>query len=207
MMRACWIDAGNDPNYAKLAANRIAWPYFDAREPRLSATYLDTVVANPGIEGCGLYVVNGWFPALTPAQLAEWTHERLLAIGWQGNPPVMFDVEFASEPTKLVPYVLALLRRWRELRPKRITDLTLEGHQGGLFRPADVIAVVAQTRFTVPQCYNGAMSQVWDTWAMFMDLNAAGWPPAKVCPFYDAAHLPEWWGVPAGFAFTMGRLP
>ena len=206
-MRAVWVDAGNDPDYAKLAANGIGWPYFDLREPRLSAAYLSGVAAHPGIEGAGVYVVADWFPQWTPQQLAEWTDTRLRAIGWAGNPPVMFDIEFPSAPTTMVPYILACLKRWRELRPKRITDLTIEGHKGGLFRPADVITVVSQTRYTVPQCYNGAMDEVWDTWAMYMDLAGAGFPPATVCPFYDAAHLPEWWGVPAGFAFTMGRLP
>lgn len=207
MMRACWIDAGNDPPYGKFAAQEIGWPYFDIRDQRLTAAYLDNVVKQPGIQGAGFYVVSSWWPQWTPEKVAEFTDTRLRSIGWLGNAPIMFDIEFPSEPTKMVPYILACLKRWRQLRPKRITDLTIEGHKGGLFRASDVIAVVAQTRYTVPQCYDGVMQNDWDTWAMFMDLNQAGFPPAKVCPFYDAAHLPKWWGVPAGFAFISGRLP
>lgn len=208
--RAVWLNLHSDPDYVKLAANGISWPYFDIREPRIRQRgYLDTVAAHAGIEGCGVYSVRGtnsWPETddLSPEDFARWTHEQLLSIGWAGNPRVMFDIEGMAD---LVPFILGTLRAWRQLRPKRITDLTIEGHKGGLFRPSDVIAVVAQTRFTVPQCYNGAMNQTWDTWAMAMDLFAVGFPPAKVCPFYDAAHLPEWWGVPAGFAFTQGRLP
>ena len=202
-MRAAWIDAGNDPQYAKLAANGITWPYFDARDDRLTSAYLDAVAAHAGIDGAGVYVVASWFPTMTPGQLAEWTDARLRQIGWAGNAPVMFDIEVGA----LMPYVLTCLVRWRELRPRRITDLTIEGHKGGLFSTAAAKAIAGRVRYVVPQCYNGAMDQLWDTYAMTLNLTDAGFPLAKVCPFYDAAALPEWWGIPAGFAFTQGRLP
>jgi len=202
-MRAVWIDEGNDPDYGKLAANGITWPYFALRDPRLTPTYLDAVAAHTGIDGCGVYAVASWLPQLTAAQFAEWVDTRLRSIGWLGNAPVMLDIEVGA----LVPYVVACLTRWRQLRPARTTDLTVEGHKGGLFRPVDVIHVTAKIRYVVPQCYNGAMTQLWDTYAMTCDLAAAGFPLGKLCPFYDAAHLPEWWGLPAGYAFTQGRLP
>jgi hypothetical protein len=202
MSRAVWVDAGNDPDYAKLADNGITWPYFDIREQRLTDAYLDAVRAHPAIDGCGVYVVASWLPGFTGPQLAEWTDARLRAIGWLGNPPVMFDIEGTQFDVQ--GYVLPCLRRWRELRPKRITDLTIEGHKGSLFTPADVINVVAKVRWVVPQCYNGAMTQVWDSAAMLHDLTAHSFPPASVYPFLDAAHLGEWW---EGFAFTQGRLP
>ena len=204
-MRACWVDAGNDPDYAKFAANGIDWPYFDIRDPRLTPAYLDGVVAHAGIAGAGVYAVASWPEVLTvtPELFADWIDARLRQIGWLGNPPVCADIEVAD----LVPYVLAFSKHWRELRPTRITDLTIEGHKGGLFTPTDAIHVTARFRYIVPQCYNGAMTQLWDTYAMACDLAASGFPLAKLCPFYDAAHLPEWWGIPNGYAFTQGRLP
>src|SRR5581483_3217382 len=48
-------------------------------------------------------------------------------IGWMGNPPVCLDIEVHD-----ISYVLGCLRRWRQLRPTRETDWTLEGMQGGL---------------------------------------------------------------------------
>lgn len=201
-MRACWIDAGSDPDYPKLAANGITWPYFDIREERLTPDYLDAVRGHAGIEGVGVYAVASWYPSATPEGFANIADQRLRQIGWRGNPAVMFDIEVAD----LVAYVLACLGAWRQLRPTRTTDLTIEGHKGALFNAADVINTVAKVRYVVPQCYDGAMNP-WDTWAIVADLWAAGFPPAKTCPFYDAAHLLPWWGSPAGFAFTQGRLP
>lgn len=202
-MKAVWVDAGNDPAYAKLADNGITWPYFDIREARLTPAYLDDVKARDGIDGCGVYAVASWGPNFTPVEFAEWVDHSLRRIGWLGNPPVMFDIEGMEN---LVPFVLAVLRRWRELRPRRITDLTIEGHKGGLFRPVDVLNVVAKVRWVVPQCYDGNMHP-WDTWAVCADLYAAGFTPSGVRPFYDAATLLPWWGTPDGFAFTQGRLP
>ena len=45
MAKAVWVDAGNDPDYAKLQANGITVPYFDLRDPRVTAAYLDAVKA------------------------------------------------------------------------------------------------------------------------------------------------------------------
>lgn len=203
-MRAVWVDAGNDPDYAKLDANGIGWPYFDAREERLSAAYLDNVRAHPGIDGCGVYVIAEWFPNLPGPQLAEYADHRLRDIAWQGNPPVMFDIEGAH--FDLNGYVVPCLQRWRELRPKRITDLTIEGHKGGMFSILQVRQVAKLVRWTVPQCYDGAM-RPWDTYAMIADLQLRGFLSQEVRPFMDAAHLLPWWGTPDGFAFTQGRLP
>lgn len=206
-MRAAWGDLKQDPPYAKLADNGITWPYFDIRDPRLTPAYLDSVKAHAGIKGCGVYSVRGsnsWpeTHTMTPTQFAEWTDARLKQIDWLGNLPVMFDIEVPN----LVPYVLATLRRWRELRPKRVTDLTIEGHKGGLFTLPDVRAVAGLVRWTVPQCYDSTMTP-WDTWAVCFDLYARGFMSMEVRPFYDAAALQPWWGTPDGFAFTWGRLP
>lgn len=207
-MRAVWVDAGNDPDYAKLQANGITWPYFDIRDQRLTPTYLDGVKAHPHIDGIGVYAVRGthsWVETdtLTPAQFAEWVDARLKAIGWLGNPVVMLDIEGM---TNLVDFLIGTLIRWRELRPKRTTDLTIEGHKGGLFSEADAREVAKRVRWTVPQAYDGGMHP-WDSWGVFSDLYAVGFAALEIVPFYDAATLLPWWGIPDGFAFTQGRLP
>lgn len=202
-MRAVWIDEGNDPDYAKLAANGIDWPYFALRDPRLTPAYLDAVVSHAGIAGAGVYAAVSWYPNLSAAQFADKISSELLRIGWKGNAPVCADIEVPN----LAPYVVDFLLRWHAIRPKRTVDVTIEGHKGTLFSPADVIHVTACARYLVPQCYNGAMTELWDTYAMTTDLTSAGFPLGSVCPFYDAAHLPQWWGLPAGYAFTQGRLP
>lgn len=202
-MRAVWVDAGNDPDYAKLAENAITWPYFDIRDPRLTPAYLDAVRAHPDIDGCGVYAVASWMPVLTGPQFAEWVDTQLKRIAWLGNPPVMLDIEGAA--FDIDGYVLPCLLRWRELRPRRITDLTIEGHKGGMFSLSQVREVAKRVRWTVPQCYDGGMTP-WDTYAITADLFARGFMSPEVRPFYDAATLQEWWGIPDGFAFTMGRL-
>ena len=204
MMRACWVDAGSNTDYGKFAANRITWPYFDIREPQLNATYLTDVKNHPNIDGVGFYVVRSWFPQYTPPQLAEYTDQRLKDIGYTGVSPVMFDIEGSA----IVPYILSCLTRWRQLRPTKTTDLTIEGHQGGLFTRAQAQSTAKMIRYCVPQCYDAPMAHGWDPYAMTVDLTTAGFPLKKVCPFLDAAKLSdyEWWGIPAGFAFIQGRL-
>ncbi len=206
MPRAIWIDAGNDANAPKLHAAGIDAAYFDIRDPRITYDYLRGVVAQ-GFTA-GVYAVASWYPALSGSAFATAVSHRLDAIleskpGDPAFPMVCLDIE----KDDVRGYVLPALAQWRRHRPKRVTDLTIEGHKGGIFSPSDVIQVVAKVRYTVPQCYNGAMSQVWDTYAMTCNLVAAGFPVAGICPFYDAAHLPDYWGIPAGYAFTQGRLP
>lgn len=206
-MRAAWGNLHSSPPDAKLKAAGITWPYFDIRDPVLTPGYLDSLKVAGGYDGVGVYAVRGtnsWPDTdnLTPAEFAEWTDQSLRHIGWLGNPPVMFDIEGMDN---LVPFIVATLARWRELRPKRTTDLTLEGHKGGLFSLTDVRTVARQVRWVVPQCYDAAMTP-WDTYAMTADLLLRGFMSNEVRPFYAAAHLQPWWGVPDGFAFTWDML-
>ena len=207
-MRAVWNDLGQDCYYAKYEDNGITWPYFDIRDPRLTPAYLDAVKAHPVINGVGVYAVRGtdsWPETndLTPAEFAEWVDTELKRIAWLGNPPVMLDIEVPP----LAAFCGAALTRWRELRPKRITDLTVEGHKGGLFGMPDVFAIGQRVRWIVPQCYSGDPMVPWDTYAICADLMSVGFPATKVRPFCDGAALQPWWGIPDGFAFTQGRLP
>lgn len=201
-MRAVWVDAGNDPDYPKLGANGIDAAYFDIREARLDAAYL-TTVRNHGL-GVGVYAAWNWpeYKNMTGAQFATAVSRRLEAIAPGSEPTfpmVCLDIEAHD-----AAYIFGALRQWRKHRASRVTDWTLEGHQGGILTPGQWLAVAGLVRYAVPQCYNGAMTQTWDSFAMALDLFAHGLPFPSVRPFYDAAHLPEWWD---GYAFTQGRLP
>lgn len=199
-MRAVWIDKGNDPDYPKLAANGINDPYFDIRDPRLSLAYLMAVRAKGGAPG--LYADPTWWPGISAPDFATKVSQLLGAIAPNTQPDfpmVCLDIE-----TKDADYILGALRQWRKHRPNRVTDWTLEGHQGGILTPAQWLVVSSLVRYVVPQCYNGPMTQVFDTFAMAKYLNDYGLPFQDIRPFYDAAHLPEYWD---GYAFTQGRLP
>lgn len=196
-MRACWIDAGNDPDYAKLAKYGIDTPYFDPRDPRVTASYLDSVKAHPGIATCGLYFASNWGDWTGPG-FAEDVDKVLRRIGWRGNPPVCLDIETHD----ITGYVLPCLQRWRQLRPTRRTWWTLEGFQGGLLTPPAVALLAAGDIRIAPQFYAGDMTPL--THSPVIDLLMAGVDGTRIDGMYDAAHLPYSW---RGFAFTQGRLP
>lgn len=193
--RAVWVDEGNDADVAKLARHGIDSPYFSVRDPSVTATYLQEVFE----EGFtpGVYAAWNWYGG-DGRKFAEQVDWELKRIGWLGNPPVCLDIE-----THDVGYILAALKRWRELRPRRTTDMTLEGYQGGLFSPAQVLLVSSRVRYTVPQAYTGTM-QAFDAVDVAADLAFHSFPPRAVKIFYDAAQLPVAW---QGYAFTQGRLP
>lgn len=210
--RACWVDAGNDPAYGKFADNKITLPYFDPRDPRITASYLDAVVKHPGITGAGFYFAWNWLPVgTTAAQFAEWCDAELRRIGWAGNALCCVDIEKGHGITNLtfVPYLVAFLSRWRQLRPKRRTDLTIEGMQGGLFSPSEVAAIMQGLRgggaaagYIAPSMYAGNMSPL--AHDVTQDLLMSGFPGEGVVGMYDAGALPYRW---RGYAFTQGRLP
>lgn len=194
-MRAVWVDTGNDANYDKLRAYGITHPYYDHRDPRITAGYLGNV-RKLGFTP-GLYSAWNWYPNADGGEYAEILHQELKRINWSGNPAVCVDIE-----THDVDYILDFLGRWRQLRPTRRTDWTLEGFQGGLFAPADISKIVAANVGVVPQLYRGDMEPL--EHSPIIDLLMAGIPGDRLLGFYDAARLPYRWH---GYAFTMGRLP
>lgn len=202
MMRNLWVDAGNDCDTAKARANLMTAAYFDIRDARLGPPYF-TALAALGF-GVGVYASTSWWPSLTGPGFADAVSDRLAAIA-PGSLPDLPAVCLDIERDDIAGYLLPALRRWRTHRPKRVTDLTIEGHKGGLFSPSQVINVAAKVRYIVPQCYDGTM-RGWDSAAMVRDLTDAGFPLAHVYPFLDAAKLAQlaWW---EGYAFTQGRLP
>jgi hypothetical protein len=199
-MRAVWIDAGQNPDYPRLGAAGADSVYFDIRDERLTPAYFGGVAAH-GLE-VGVYAAANWYGNVTGSRFADLVSGRLddIARGTVPSfPMVCLDIE-VHDPS----YIIGALRRWREHRPQRVTDWTLEGHQGGILTAGQWLVAGQLVRFIVPQLYNGAMTQVWDGFAMAKDLNDHGLPFGSVRPFYDAAHLPVWWD---GYAFTQGRLP
>ena len=194
-MRAVWIDAGNDPNYSKLAAYQIERVYFAANEPRVTAAYLDNVKAQ-GLD-VGIYAAWNW-ETWTPEDFAKRMHNRLLQIGSPLNPWVNLDIE-----THDVAWIRRALTEWRRLRPSRKTDWTLEPMQGGLFGVDDVRAINKLGVGIVPQHYGGNM-QAFAADRVAIDLIARGFNLLAIQGFYDAARLPLDW---QGYAFTQGRLP
>ncbi len=195
MMRAVWVDAGQGADVAKLKAHGIECAYFAANDPRVTARSLD-VVAAAGFT-VGIYAAWNWQP-WTPAGFAEWTHGRLLEIGSPLNPWVCLDIE-----THDVAWILAALGRWRELRPSRKTDWTLEPMQGGLFSTDNARAINALNVGIVPQHYGGNM-QPFAADRVALDLVFRAFHSWRIEGFYDAAALPLDW---SGYAFTQGRLP
>ncbi|HVE35388.1 MAG TPA: hypothetical protein VNC18_17615 [Gemmatimonadaceae bacterium] len=199
-MRCVWVDAGSDDDPAKLKPLG-AFPAFDIREPRLTPVYL--AARNVTYGAVGVYAVASWWPNLGPREFATTVSRRLTQVAGPTSPASMPIVCLDIED-KPAEWYLDALRQWRRHRAERVTDVTLEGHKGGIFTAGQLLMLYGLVRYVVPQCYNGAMTQTWDSFAMALDLNEHGLPFPGIRPFYDAAHLPEWWD---GYAFTQGRLP
>jgi hypothetical protein len=222
-MRAVWVDAGNDADVAKLRQYGIVSPYFDVRDPRVTKSYLQAVRAEtlaPGVNlKPGVYAAWNWPEVgMSGAAFAEWLSAKCAALfagTAPGFPSVCADIE-----THDVDYLLAFWRRWRELRPHRQTDWTLEGFQGGLFsydEARELAHLVHDTGtfpgFVVPQNYGAPLPpdgsgetryQPLAADRVALDLVSHGFPTPYLYGFYDGAELPSRW---EGYVFTQGRLP
>lgn len=196
-MRACWVDAGQEPEVAALIRHKMTAAFFPINDPLANLRAHLTMTTNAGLT-CGLYVAWNWYPALTGAELAEEVHERVVLIVPTGRVKVQFDIE-AHDPD----YILDCLRRWRLIRPKQDTSWTLESFQGGWMTPEFVAEIVALKVRVVPQYYGGDMTPFAADMAL-RDLTRRGFPEALVTGFYDAAALPYRWD---GYCLSQGRLP
>ena len=198
MTRSVWIDHGNDPAYAKLQAHGISEVVFDIRDPRLTKPYLQMVTAK-GFKP-GVYAAWNWQPTLDGAEFAEWVDAKLKPLNIsQNTPSVHLNME-----THDVPWLLACLRRWRELRPTKRTLWSMEGMQGGLFSAADVATLNGLNLLYGPQCYTGDMTRM-ESATVVLDLVRRGFDAGRIQPFLDAAQLGYWWD--SAVAYTQGRLP
>ena len=195
-MNGVWVDAGNDPTYGKFPPHGITSCWFDPRDPRVTADYLDGVVAHG--YSAGLYFAWDWWPGLSGPQFADKCSAELKRINWHGNPSVCLDIETHD----LSGYVVPCLTHWRQIRPNRPTWWTLEGMQGGLFTQAQVATIGGLTIRLAPSMYHGDMTPL--PHSPVIDLLMAGFQGYMIDGMYDAAALPFRW---RGFAFTQGRLP
>jgi hypothetical protein len=201
-MRYAWTDWGDDPSY-NAAFNGYFFPAFD---PLTSRALIQTV---PSMNVKGIYTVSTsdpsspWFPkmsrSLSPGTVVDNVQSVYNGLAIPGL-RVQFDME-EKDPDR----ILAILTAWRIANPTVGTSWTMEAGQAGWMNdPTFRDAIIALKMRIVPQCYNGAMTQVWDTWAYLKPLVDGGYPTSILSPFYDAKHLPVGWD---GFAFTVGRLP
>lgn len=204
--RAIWMDEGkplNDDRERLLRDYDITHPVFPMRDPTVTRDVLDDVRAR-GLPP-GLYAVRSWYPNLTPEHFASHVSAELDRIMGSATPADYPFICLDFEPTS-VGGILACSLQWRKHRPNRVTDLTIEGHQGGLFTGAQLRTVAKRFRFLLPQSYDAPMTHGWDPYFMARDLVEHGCPLEKIRPFYDAALVNDlqWWD---GYAFTMQRLP
>jgi hypothetical protein len=199
-MRSTWVDSGNDPAYGLYPRYGITVPFFDPRDPRVTASYLDGVLAHPQITQCGIYTAWNW-GSFSAEEYAEWTDAQLRRINWQGNAWVFLDIEkgHGVNDSNFVSYAAAALKRWRQLRPSRKTWWTLEGMQGGLFSGNQATTIDKLNIPICPQFFMGDMNP--QPHSPIIDLQEVGF--TKIDGMYDAAQLPAIW---RGCAFTQGRL-
>lgn len=203
-MKFAWTVAGDDPDYGKgdeHGINGYYWPGFDALTTKVNLN--DTVARGYVV---GLYVVTSWpqFSGRTNVDIAKLivAEYKRLATGTNAVPGLRLQVD---DERKNPNAILTVLQGIRAALPKTNLSWTMEAGQAGWMNDPDFMkAILALKLRIVPQCYNGAMTQVWDTWAYCKALLDGGWPASIISPFYDAAHLPVGWD---GFAFTVGRLP
>jgi len=194
-MKALWVDSGNDPDFVKV--DGFTHLFFDMFDPRITRAYL-VWVESKGFK-TGLYMVTNWpqFVGKTGKQVAEIVDDRVSKVGTKVT-KIQFDME-EHDPD----FILAVLQRWRQLRPKQDTSWTMESWQGGWMSPEFVQEILSLRVRVVPQYYKGNMEVAAQDVGL-KDMLKAGFPYEIVTGFYDAAALPWGW---EGFAFTMGRLP
>ena len=199
-MRGVWIDKGQEPDYAKLASLSITEVCFDIRDPALSRAFLQHVQGQgfaPGVYACSQG--EGWPTSLSGAQFSDWVETRVRPLNVSQNIPF---VHLNSE-THDVTWLVSMLNRWRELRPKKRTLWGFEGMQGGLFTPPDVDLIEGLNLEYGPQSYTGSMERL-ESATVVLDLVTRGFSAERIHPFLDAAQLGVWW---QGWAFPQGRLP
>jgi len=204
-VRALWIDAGQDVDFAKAKREVMTALFLPISDPMAD---LKRRVAEIRFYGyaAGVYMAHNpqWpqFWGISGPEIADRMHALVTEVG--GKLKVQFDYE-QHEASDYVQ-ILGMLKRFRSLEAKADVSWTQEGHQGAGMTPEFVKAVVALRVRVVPQCYDAPMTHSWCPLAMARDLTKRGFPDSLISPFYDAAKLDQvqWW---SGFAFIQSRLP
>ena len=202
-MKAVWVDAGQDADWGKAQKHKLTALFYPITDP---IGDLKRRVSDTNVRGyaAGVYMAWNWpqFSGLTGIGMAEMMHSLVASVEQGGVPvKVQFDYE-DHDPVQ----IRGMLARWRALRPKQSTSLTIEGHQGGWMTVEWVQAIIKLKVRMVPQLYNGAMDEHYDSLYCVRDLTSRGFPDSLVSPFYDAARVEGLLGW-SGWAFTQNRLP
>lgn len=205
-MKACFVDHGNEANYDLLKRHGVTEVLYPTQNSPVSAA-LCQKAKDKGFD-VSLMVAWGWTGAGTTGKsFAEFCDRELKRIGWAGNPKLVADIEKGAglDDVRYVDYVVDFVTRWRQLRPTRATDWTLESLQGGLFngRGQAVAAIVQANVGIVPQFYTGDERPIAADVAC-KDLLAYGFPQHRLRGFYLARDLPVGWD---GYAWSQGKLP
>lgn len=207
VIRAAWVDHGQDAPYHALEKHLITDVYFDIRDPRLDLTYLNTVRGHgyaPGLYACSQG--DGWPNPTTMSGpgFADWVYDKVqkqIAPGTSGSYP---KVLLNCEQHDIGGWIIPMLKRWRSKSPRRETYWSMEGRQGGNMSPF----VEQINKFNIglaPQMYRGDMSP--QPAGVVYELVRYGFAPGRIWAMYDGAALPWNWEWIGGFAFTAGRLP
>lgn len=208
-MRVVWLNLSEGLNPSKLAGAGATGVAFDIRDPRLNLNFLRGI--RDGELAPYVYTTPHWpeTEKLNGAEFAVWTHALLNVIAPRTGaamPAVCFDIEHHD-----AAFVRSCFDRWRELRPTRVTDWTLESFQFGwedserfhLGWAASLTEDFARWNILVaPQFYKGDMTPFAADRAI---LNAikGGVPADRLIGCYDAARLFDGW---SGYGFTQGRI-
>lgn len=205
-MRAMWINTGAEVgSYPGLRQLGISHVFFDAHKH--TRAHLQQARANGFL--VGVYTNPQWFTdGWVPKAYRDRVNRRLTELGVDDEQcDVMFNIEKGAAiegglPDGGVQYVIDLFFWWRRVRGKRITQWTMEGHQGGHFQRAMLHENLTNTTF-VPQAYDGSMNR-WDSYGVVKDLVNWGVEYGRVAPFLDApeARVP----YSEGFFYLENRL-
>jgi hypothetical protein len=204
-MRALWLDAGSDPDFAKAKREGMTALYLPISDPMADLQRRAADIRANGY-AVGVYMAHNpqWpqFWGIGGASISDKMHSLVAQVG--GKVKVQFDYE-QHTPADYV-HILAMLSRFRALQPAADISWTMEGHQGATMAAEFVELIVRLKVRVVPQCYDAPMTHSWCPLAMTRDLTKRGFSDALVSPFYDAAKLDQvqWW---QGFAFLQSRLP
>lgn len=206
-MRVVWLDLGHRPDFQKLQAIGATGVAFDIRDT-LPRSYLQSLRDDMGLAPY-VYSTPHWPETkdMHGAEFAEWTSALLPPRTGNAMPAVCFDIEHHD-----ASFVRNCLFRWRQLRPSRVTDWTLESFQfgwedeGGFHKGWASELADELEGFDVlcaPQFYKGDMTPFAADRA-FRNAIKGGVPVDRLIGCYDAAALPDGW---YGYGFIQGRLP